>query len=159
MFTYLLLAQSTQRKHTKNREYMKPRLWIVACGLLLFIRPTHACPKTQPDLVGRRLTAPEIDALGSPVQSPCSNNKLPPDTKAETCAVRGPYQGIITGQQGPDRSLSDALAACGADPSCLGVSSVWYSQSPWFTVTKASSFAVDTASYGCTMVLDCRKTE
>jgi hypothetical protein len=137
---------------------MKPRLWIVACSLL-FIVPTHACPSTQPDLVGRRLTVPEIDALGAPVQSPCSNNRLPPDTKAGTCAVRGPYQGIITGKQGTEGSLSDALAACGADPSCLGVSSVWYTQSPWFAVTQASSFEVDTASYGCTMVLDCRETE
>lgn len=138
---------------------MKPGLWIVACGLLLSVGHTRAYPKTQPDLVGRRLTASEIDALGSPVQSPCSNNQLLLDTEAKTCTVRGPYQGIITGKRGIEGSLSDALTACRADPSCLGVSSIWYTQSPWFTVTQASSFAVDTASYGCTMVLDCRERE
>jgi len=71
--------------------------------------------------------------------------------------VRGPYPGIIEGQHGPDGTLSDALAACGADPDCIGVSTKWYAGSPWFAVTGARTFATDTASYGCTMVLACGK--
>ena len=48
-----------------------------------------------------------------------------------------------------------ALAACAADPHCMGVSTPWYNGAPWAVVQSSQPFVPNAASYGCTFVLSC----
>jgi hypothetical protein len=116
-----------------------------------------ASPASTSPEGGGRLTAAQLAALGPVADSPCRAHKIPPEVKAGACRVVGPLQGAITGTKGEATPGYDAaLEACVAAPGCIGVSSDWYGgASPWYPVLGASGFAVDSASYACTLLLDC----
>ncbi len=102
-----------------------------------------------------RLDVAALDALQRPAQSACTEDaeglELPGG-----CRALGPFPGELPQPGGPEvEDLAAALRACAEDPGCPGVSSPWYIGAPWRAGT-AARFEVNTDSYGCTFVLDCR---
>lgn len=121
--------------------------------------PTSAPPAPPATVVsapGGRLTGAQLDRLGEPADSSCHAQKVEADVKAGPCAVLGPYPGEIReGKAGPTTAgHAAALAACAADPACIGVSSHWYIGGEWFPVT-GGQFRQEPDSYGCTLLLRC----
>lgn len=150
---------------------------VVSCGAPALAQPggapptgpapaTEGAPETAPAApitaavapasTGGRLTEAALQALEGEAPGICDAHKLPEKITVGACAVVGPLPGlIIDGVEGSaTESHADALAACARDPRCLGVSSKWYMGSPWYPVT-GGTWAIDRASYGCTLVLKC----
>jgi hypothetical protein len=117
--------------------------------------PASADP--EPTRGNSRLDAGKLDALGEPQDSPCRAHAVEAGLERGGCKIVGPYPGVIEGTKGTEsEAYAAALDACVAADDCIGVSSDWYTGSAWYPVLGATSFAVDTNSYGCTLILDCR---
>jgi hypothetical protein len=108
----------------------------------------------------KRLTAAEVTALGESPKSLCSSDDNVGGQTVAGCVVVGPFPGqIANGSNGKKHALlADALAECGADPTCVGVTSEWYSGFPWKTASGAARPAVSDDSYACLYVLSCPPT-
>ena len=118
---------------------------------------TEGAPTAGDVAASGRLSRAQIDAYGPAGDSVCRAHKVASGAKVGGCSVVGPYPGIIDGgAKSPDfERYEEALDACASAPTCIGVSSSWYTGSPWFFVDGAAKFAVDDDSYGCTLLLDC----
>ena len=96
-----------------------------------------------------------IDSLGEPRDSVCRGLVLP-SVDRKGCVVAGPYQGILEGYLlSEELNLEQALEACIGNPKCSGVSTEWYSDTPFVAVRKTARFSVDSDSYGCTFIVTC----
>lgn len=96
-----------------------------------------------------------VDSLGEPRDSVCRGLVLPP-VEGKGCVVAGPYQGMLQGYQlSEELDLEQAIEACIVNPKCSGVSTEWYSDTPFFAVQKTARFSVDSDSYGCTFIVTC----
>lgn len=113
----------------------------------------EASPKTKSNL---RLDRATLDSLGAPPASSCAALAIPADLVVGDCKVVGPYPGAIAGsdKSAEFEGYQAALEACVAAPECIGVSSDWYAGFPWYWVS-GKTFAADSDSYACTLVLDC----
>lgn len=130
------------------------------------IAPLEERPETQaverpapssetPD--ARRMTAEEIEALPEIEDSICREYTSDSTLALNQCSFLGPFQGEITPPAGSDKrfELKDALLACEADITCMGVSTDWYTGSTWFTAHAGSPFSPDDSSYGCSFIINC----
>ncbi|MCA9560105.1 MAG: hypothetical protein KC583_16270 [Myxococcales bacterium] len=133
---------------------------LMACTPAMAAEPGSQ-PTTQPASQpaapqAGRLSAEQIEALGAPPEGPCSGRPLDLALPAKACVARGPFPGEIKGgKKGEGAELKQALAACAADPTCVGISTHWYTGVPWTPISGDARVAVDKASYGCAVVLDC----
>ena len=120
------------------------------------------CNKSPKEVVkspseGHRFTPAALERLGEPTDSVCRGLVLP-EAEFEDCTVTGPFQGILEGnalKTGLD--INAALQACVADPSCSGITTEWYADTPFATIQKTGGFVVDADSYGCSFVIVCSK--
>ena len=107
--------------------------------------PSEDAPKAQHEASG----------LGEPRDSVCRGLVLP-DIERKGCVIAGPYQGHIVGHNlSEDLELLPALEACITTPKCSGVSTAWYSDTPFVAMQKTTDFRVDTDSYGCSFIVTC----
>lgn len=137
---------------------------LLASGLAVAAEPTSqpaAAPSAQPTAKApapsARLTPAQVKALGDVPEGPCSAKPLDLALPVEGCVARGPYPGEIKGgtKGKAHDDVKAALAACATDPACVGVSTHWYIGAPWTPMTGDAQVAVDKASYGCAVVIDC----
>ena len=96
-----------------------------------------------------------LDSLGEPRDSVCRGLVLP-SVNRKGCVVTGPYQGIMKGfVLSEELPLEQAMEACMVNSKCSGISTEWYSDTPFVAVKKTERFTVDSDSYGCTFIIDC----
>lgn len=137
---------------------------LMACTPALAAEPGSQ-PTTQPTSQpaappAGRLSAEVLKALGAPPEGPCAGRPLDLTLPAKACVARGPYPGEIKGgKKGEAVDLKQALAACAADATCVGVSTIWYTGAPWTPVSGEARVAVDKNAYGCAVVLDCTRAK
>ena len=102
-------------------------------------------------------TQTAVDLLGEPRDSVCRGLVLP-SVDRKGCVVAGPYQGILEGKHlSEELNLDQAIEACIVNSKCSGVSTEWYSDTPFVAVKRTERFTVDSDSYGCTFIVNCTK--
>ena len=114
-------------------------------------------PLDQGEDIFRRMTLEEINGLPPVEDSICRAFATPKPRTIKQCRFIGPFQGELEtgGKSALFDRLEDAMGACAADVSCMGVSSDWYTGAPWFPVGTSTAFTPDENSYGCSFVIHC----
>ena len=102
-----------------------------------------ACTKTSREVEGIpsenvRSTQPGVGSLSEPKDSVCRGFVLPV-VDCKGCVVAGPYQGIMEGHHlSEELGLEQAVKACFVNPKCSGVSTKWYSDTPFVAVKNST---------------------
>ena len=128
-------------------------------GAMLFLL-AFACTKSSKEVDKTanedvRSTNGGVESLGEPEDSVCRAFATPV-IDAKGCVVAGPYQGILEGYHlSEELNLEQAIEACIGNPKCSGISTDWYSDTPFVAVKKTAPFRVDSDSYGCTFIVTC----
>ena len=94
-----------------------------------------------------------VDSLGEPRDSVCRGLVLP-SVDRKGCVVKGPYQGTLAGFVLSEIYLLNK-PSLHCNPKCSGISTEWYSDTPFVAVQKTARFSVDSDSYGCTFIVNC----
>ena len=119
-------------------------------------------PPVQPatEAPRHRLDGASLDELGQPsMDGFCSENVLEEPLVLDGCLAVGPFRGDIYPAPLDSEEFetpADALVACGAEPTCMGVSALFSQGMPWHLALQGSRHQLNNSSYGCFFVLDCR---
>ena len=132
--------------------------------MLMFTVLLACTPKTASvapaEASSYRLDSAGLEALGQPIEGGlCSTHTFAEPLVLDGCIAAGPFRGDVYPEQSGSAEFetpAEALAACSAEPTCMGVSTDFNQGMPWQLALAGSRPQLNSSSYGCFFMLDCR---
>ena len=129
---------------------------------LLFFFSLSCAPKPTPS-ASTAETSAEAESAQAPaerVQSEtdniCRAYKIPEDFDRQNCRISSPQQGqILGGEIVGELGFRIALKRCQQTPTCAGIATDWYLDSPFRLIAEPAELRVDEDSYACFISLSC----